>query len=200
MKLFRPLYERALAWSKSRRAPWYLALLSFVEAFIFPVPPEVMLAPMTLSRPKRWAALASFSLVFSLLGSLVGYALGHWVYESLRPLLSPHMQATIATWVGTLRTDMNQHWTAMLGALMLAALQPIIPMKFVTWAAGIVGVPIWPFLACIAVGRGKRVYLLTGAIRLGGERAEAVLHKYIEWVGWAVVALVVALLVWWMLR
>ncbi|MDN5924030.1 MAG: DedA family protein, partial [Xanthomonadales bacterium] len=96
MRLFRPLYEHALRWSKSPRAPWYLALLSFVEAFIFPVPPEVMLAPLTLSRPRRWAALATFSLVFSLLGSLIGYALGHWVYESLRPLLSAHMQATIA--------------------------------------------------------------------------------------------------------
>lgn len=197
MRLFRPLYEHALAWSKSPRAGWYLALLSFVESFIFPVPPEVMLAPMTLSRPRRWAALATFSLVFSLLGSLVGYALGHWVYESLRPLLSVHMQSTIATWVDTLRTDMNQHWTAMLGALMLAALQPIIPMKFVTWAAGIVGVPIWPFLACIAVGRGKRVYLLTGAIRLGGERAEAALRKYIEWIGWSVLVLLALLLIWW---
>ncbi|MDN5925261.1 MAG: hypothetical protein L0H70_09715, partial [Xanthomonadales bacterium] len=84
--------------------------------------------------------------------------------------------------------------------LMIAALQPVIPMKFVTWAAGIVGVPIWPFLGCIAVGRGKRVYLLTGAIRLGGERAEAALHKYIEWIGWGVLVLIVILLGWWWLR
>jgi MFS family permease len=65
-------------------------------------------------------------------------------------------------------------------------------MKLVTWAAGIVGVPIGPFLACIVVGRGKRVYLVAGAIRWGGERAEAALRKHIEWIGWLGLALLVA--------
>lgn len=200
MRIFGPLYERALAWSRHPRAWWYLGGLSFVEAFIFPVPPEVMLAPMTLAQPKRWWKLASFSLVFSLLGSLVGYALGHFAWESLRPLLGEHMREVIDTWTGTLREDMNAHWLTMLGALTLAALQPVIPMKFVTWAAGIVGVPIVPFLACMTVGRGKRVYLLCGAVRLGGARAEALLHRYIEWIGWAILLLVGLALAWWWLR
>ncbi len=93
---------------------------------------------------------------------------------------------------------MNQHWLAMLGALMLAALQPVVPMKFVTWACGIIGVPVLPFLACIALGRGKRVWLLALLIRLFGERAERVLHKYIEWIGWAVLVVLGLLLVWWL--
>ena len=200
MRIFAPLYERALAWSRHRLAWWYLGGLSFIEAFIFPVPPEVMLAPMTLVQPKRWWKLASFSLGFSLLGSLVGYALGHFAWESLRPLLSDHMREVIDTWTTTLRNDMNAHWLTMLGALTLAALQPVIPMKFVTWAAGIVGVPIVPFLACMTVGRGKRVYLLCGAVRLGGERAEALLRRYIEWIGWVVLLLAGLALAWWWLR
>ena len=200
MRLFAPLYEKALVWSKHRLAWWYLGALSFVEAFIFPIMPEVMLAPMALATPRRWARLAGFSLFFSLLGSLVGYALGHYAYQALAPLLSQHMQDVINAWVQTLRDDMNAHWLAMLAALLLAALQPVIPMKLVTWAAGIVGIPIMPFLACIALGRGKRVFLLTGAIRLGGARAEAALHRYIEWIGWALVVLVTALVLWWILR
>ncbi len=200
MRLFRPLYERAMVWASHPHANIYLALLSFVEAFIFPVMPEVMLAPMTLARPKQWARLATLSLVFSLLGSLVGYALGHYAYQVIEPLLSVHMQAVIGQWVATLRDDMHAHWLALLGALLLAALQPVIPMKFVTWAAGIVGVPILPFLACMALGRGKRVYLLTGAIRIGGRRAEVAIHKYIEWIGWAIALLIVLLLVWWWAR
>jgi uncharacterized membrane protein YdjX (TVP38/TMEM64 family) len=86
----------------------------------------------------------------------------------------------------------------MLGALMLAALQPVIPMKFVTWAAGIVGVPILPFLACMAVGRGKRVWLLALLIRLFGERAERMLHKNIEWIGRGALVLLAVLLAWWL--
>jgi membrane protein YqaA with SNARE-associated domain len=200
MRLFAPLYERALRWARHRHAQAYLAILSFFEAFIFPIPPEVMLAPMTLARPLRWLRLATLSLGFSLLGSLVGYALGHWAYQAVRPLLSPHMQAAISTWVEALRADLDAHWLAMLGALMLAALQPVIPMKFVTWAAGIVGVPVLPFLACMAVGRGKRVFLLGGAIRLGGARAEAALHRYIEWIGWTVLAILALLVLYWWWR
>jgi membrane protein YqaA with SNARE-associated domain len=149
-----------------------------------------------LGRRHKAFFYANISLLFSLLGALVGYALGHWAYEALRPLLSVHMQETITTWVENLRVDMNQHWLALLGALMLAALQPVIPMKFVTWAAGIVGVPIPPFLACVAIGRGKRVWLLALLIRLFGERAERMLHKHIEWIGWAMLVILAGLLGW----
>lgn len=192
MKLFGPMYERAIAWSQHPRAPTYLTVLSFFEAIIFPVAPEVMLAPMCLAQPKRGFRFASLSLLGSVLGALFGYALGHYAYEFVQPLLSPGMQASIGTWVENLRSEMNEHWMTMLITLMVAAIQPVIPMKLVTWAAGIVGVPIGPFLACILVGRGKRVYLVAGAIRWGGERAEAALRKHIEWIGWLGLALLVA--------
>lgn len=198
MRLFGALYARALVWARHPRSVYYLCGLSFVEAFIFPVMPEVMLAPMMLGKRHKAFFYANISLLFSLLGALVGYALGHWAYESVRPLLSPGMQQTIGTWVDNLRNDMNQHWLAMLGALMLAALQPVIPMKFVTWAAGIVGVPLLPFLACMAIGRGKRVWVLALLVRLFGERAEQILHKNIEWLGWAALVILAGLLVWWL--
>lgn len=198
MRLFEPLYARALVWARAPRAVRYLCALSFFEAFIFPIMPEVMLAPMMLGKRHKAFFYANMSLLFSLLGSVVGYALGHWAYESVKPLLSMHMQEVITTWVTNLRVDMNQHWLTMLGALMLAALQPVIPMKFVTWAAGIVGVPILPFLACMAVGRGKRVWLLALLIRLFGERAERILHKNIEWIGRGALVLLVVLLAWWL--
>lgn len=196
MRLFGALYVRVLVWARSPRAVHYLCGLSFIEAFIFPIMPEVMLAPMMLGKRHKAFFYANISLLFSLLGSLVGYALGHWAYEAVKPLFSLHMQEIITAWVENLRTDMNQHGLAMLGALVLAALQPVIPMKFVTWAAGIVGVPLLPFLACMAIGRGKRVWLLALLIRLFGERAERLLHRHIEWIGWAALAVLGVLLAW----
>ncbi|MEO5811412.1 MAG: DedA family protein [Rhodanobacter sp.] len=196
MQVFGTLYARALQWASAPRAVYYLCGLSFVEAFIFPVMPEVMLAPMMLAKRAKAFFYANISLLFSLLGALVGYALGHWAYEWVHPLFSVHMQTVITTWVETLRLDMNQHWLTMLGALTLAALQPVIPMKFVTWAAGIVGVPLLPFLACMTVGRGKRVWLLALLIRLFGERAEHMLRKNIEWFGWAALVLLGVLASW----
>ncbi len=198
MRLFESLYSRALVWARAPRAVYYLCALSFFEAFIFPIMPEVMLAPMMLGKRLKAFFYANISLLFSLLGALVGYALGHWAYEGVKPLLSEHMQQVITIWVETLRADMNQHWLAMLGALTLAALQPVIPMKLVTWAAGIVGVPVLPFLACVAVGRGKRVWLLALLIRLFGERAEHMLHRNIERIGWAALVLLGLGLVWWL--
>lgn len=200
MRLFGPLYARALTWARHPQAVYYLCGLSFVEAFIFPIMPEVMLAPMMLGKRHKAFFYANISLLFSLLGSLVGYALGHWAFHALSPLLdSLHLLAPIEKGVDNLRLQMNQHWLGLLVVLALAALQPVVPMKFVTWASGIVGVPVIPFLVCMAVGRGKRVWLLALLIRIFGERAERILHKHIERIGWAALLILAGLMAWWLL-
>jgi membrane protein YqaA with SNARE-associated domain len=198
MRLFGKLYGRAIEWARHPKAVRYLAGLSFVEAFIFPVMPEIMLAPMMLAKPDKAFRYANISLLFSLLGSLVGYALGHYAFEALSPLLADlHLLAPINTGVANLREQMSQHWLGLLLVLALAALQPVVPMKFVTWASGIVGVPVIPFLVCMMVGRGKRVWLLALLIRLFGERAERILHKHIEWIGWVAIVALGLLALWW---
>lgn len=196
MKLFKPLYEMALKWASHPRAEPILAGLSFVEAIIFPVMPEVMLAPMTLAKPQRWFRYATISMVCSVVGAVVGYALGHFAFDLLRPLLDwlgwlPRIDALVTELRATVA---NSAWTAF-WLLVLAGFMPV-PLKIFTWASGIVGVPMLAFVASMIVGRGKRVYLLTGLIRLGGPKAEAALHKYIEWVGWAAVVLVLGLVAW----
>jgi membrane protein YqaA with SNARE-associated domain len=200
MKLFRPLYEKALEWAAKPRADVGLAGLSFVEAFAFPVAPEIMLAPMTLAKPRKWWWFAALSLFFSLLGSLVGYALGHYAFDALKPLLArlgwlPHLESLVKT----LGADAQSHPWQAFWLLVAAGFVPI-PMKVASWACGIVGMPMLPFLGGIAIGRGKRVLLVTGMIRLGGTRAEQALHKHIETAGWAIVALVVALALYFWLR
>lgn len=200
MRLFGSLYERAITWARHRHAVRYLAGLSFAEAFIFPIMPEVMLAPMMLAEPRKAFRYANWSLLFSLLGSLVGYALGHYAYEALKPALeSLHLLAHIEEGVANLREDMNKHALGLYIVLAMAALQPVVPMKFVTWASGIVGVPLLPFLICMLIGRGKRVWLLALLVRIFGERAEQMLRKHIEWIGWAVIVAIILLAAWWFL-
>jgi membrane protein YqaA with SNARE-associated domain len=191
MKLFKPLYERALKWATHPRAEPLLAALSFVEAIIFPIMPEVMLGPMVLARPERWVRLASLSLLFSVLGALVGYALGHFAFEWARPLFEAlGWMDRIDRQVGELREIAAQSPWSAFWVLVIAGFLPI-PLKIFTWASGIVGVPLLPFVASMIVGRGKRVYLLAGIIRLAGPRAEAALHRWIEWIGWSVLLLII---------
>ena len=112
MKVFAPLYERALRWAQHRNAPALLGVLSFVEAVFFPVMPEVMLAPMALSQPQRAFRYATISLACSLAGALVGYGLGHYAYELVKPAFASlgwaqHVDEQVITdladWINTKR-------------------------------------------------------------------------------------------------
>lgn len=196
MKVFAPLYERALRWAQHRNAPAMLGVLSFVEAVFFPVMPEVMLAPMALSRPQRAFRYATISLACSLAGAVVGYALGHFAYELVKPAFASlgwaqHVDEQVAYLRGiAIESPWKAFWI-----LVLAGFAPI-PLKFFTWASGIVGVPLLPFIASMFIGRGKRVYLLALAIRIGGPRAEAALRRWIEPVGWVALLLLAAIFGW----
>ena len=196
MKLFGPLYARTMAWARHPRAPALLGVLSFAEAVVFPVPPEVMLAPMSLAQPQRAFRFASISLAGSLAGAVLGYMLGHFAYALVTPLFEA------LGWIGKIEEQVaylrdiaeQSPWQAF-WILVLAGFTPI-PLKIFTWASGIVGVPMLPFLASMLVGRGKRVYLVALAIRLGGARAQAALDRYIEPVGWIATALLAGLAGW----
>ncbi len=196
MKLFGPLYERAIGWAKHPRAPTLLAALSFFEAIIFPVMPEVMLAPMSLAQPKRGFWFATLSLAGSMVGALVGYFLGHYAFEALKPLFAAlGMLPAIESGIVTVQAKMAESPWAVFAFLVLGGFMPI-PMKVFTWASGIVGVPMLQYVLSMLIGRGKRVYLLALAIRLGGEKAESALRRWIEPVGWAATALVLGAIGW----
>jgi membrane protein YqaA with SNARE-associated domain len=84
MKIFSRLFDRALHWSRHPHAERYLAVVSFTESSFFPVPPDVLLAPMTLARPERWWRLAALTTITSVLGGLLGYLIGYVAWSALR--------------------------------------------------------------------------------------------------------------------
>src|SRR5690606_5260526 len=145
MQVFGPLYDRALSWAAHPRAPTYLTVLSFIEAIIFPVMPEVMLAPMCVAQPKRGWWFATLSLAGSMAGAAIGYALGHFAVEAVKPLLGMRgMRPGIEAGVATVQAQMAESPWAVFWFLVLGGFMPI-PMKVFTWASGIVGVPLLPY-------------------------------------------------------
>ncbi len=185
MKLFSPLYERALHWSRHRHAPWYLAGLSFAESSFFPIPPDVMLAPMSLANPARAWWFAALTTLASVIGGLFGYGIGVFAFDLIEPLLHDagywpkYLQAK--SWF-----DEWGFW-----AVLLAGFSPI-PYKIFTITAGAIAMPLLPFALASVIGRGARFFLVAALMAWGGERMEALLRRYIDRIGWLLVVAVVA--------
>lgn len=185
MRLFSPLYRRAMHWSRHRHAPRYLAGLSFAESSFFPIPPDVMLAPMSLANPARAWWFAGLTTLASVAGGLLGYAIGYFAFDALAPLLRTshywvsYQQAV--TWFG--------HWG--FWAVFIAGFSPI-PYKVFTIAAGALSMALLPFTLASLIGRGTRFFLVAGLMKWGGARMEMALHRTIDRLGWAVVVLIVA--------
>ncbi len=190
MRLFSPLYARVMRWSRHPKAPWYLGILSFAESSFFPIPPDVMLAPMSLARPERAWWYATLTTVTSVAGGLFGYLIGALFFEAIRPWLE-----TSSLW-GPFQTA--QAWFMEWGfwAVFVAGFSPI-PYKAFTIAAGMLGMPLVPFTLASFVGRGGRFYLVAGLMRWGGSRMETLLERYVDRLGWATVVLIaIGVLLW----
>ncbi len=185
MRIFSPLYRRALAWARHPHAPWYLGGVSFAESSFFPIPPDVMLAPMSLATPARAWRFALITTLASVAGGLAGYAIGHFAFDALEPWLRD------SKYWASYQTAVAWFETYGFWAVFVAGFSPI-PYKVFTIAAGALSMAIVPFALASFIGRGLRFYLVAGLMRWGGARLEAKLHEIIDRLGWATVALVAA--------
>jgi len=188
MRLFSRLYERVMLWSRHPQAPRYLAALSFAESSFFPVPPDVMLAPMCLAEPAKAWRFALLTTLASVLGGMLGYLIGHFAFEMVEPL--------IIDWGYHAQYLRAKAWFAQWGfwAVFLAGFSPI-PYKVFTISAGVIAMSFLPFVVASAVGRGARFFLVSAVMAWGGARMEGLLRRYIDALGWLVVLLAVVLVV-----
>ena len=189
MKIFSALYDRALRWTAHPHAERYLVGLSFAESSFFPIPPDVMLAPMTLAQPKRGWRFAILTTAASVVGGLAGYAIGWLALDAIEPLLR-----SLGYWDSYTRST---EWFVTWGflAVLVAGFSPI-PYKVFTIAAGALHMLLPAFVIASLVGRGGRFFLVAGLIIWGGEGMERRLRKHVDALGWLVVILgVIAVLV-----
>jgi membrane protein YqaA with SNARE-associated domain len=168
--MLRALYDRVLALSAHPRAPSWLAVVSFAESSVFPIPPDAMLIPMCLARPDRAWRYAAICTIASVIGGVAGYAIGFWLFEALaEPVLRAYGHAD-----ALLRFE---SWYAQWGAMviLIKGLTPI-PYKIVTIASGAAKFDFIIFLAASIVTRGARFFLLAWLI----QRFGAPIRDFIE--------------------
>lgn len=188
MKIFTTLYDKALQWARHPKATWYLSGMSFAESSFFPVPPDVMLMPMSLATPKKAFYYAWLTTIFSLLGGLLGYAVGYWAIDLVLPFIET---------VGyTHKVEQIQVFFAEYGiwVILIAGFSPV-PYKLFTLMAGASSMALLPFVVASFIGRGARFYLVAGLMKWGGARMEAKIRQWVDWLGWGFVVLLVVFLV-----
>ncbi|UAA38122.1 DedA family protein [Paraneptunicella aestuarii] len=185
MKLFQHLYNACLRWAKHKHAQYYLFVMGFSESVFFPIPPDVMLAPMSLAKPQKAWFYAMITTLSSVLGGIFGYMLGAYAFES-------YIQPLIVEWGYQGKLELAISWFKEygIGIVFLAGFSPI-PYKIFTLSAGFLNMAFLPFIVVSAISRGMRFYLVAGLMYWGGEKMEEKLRQYIDWIGWITIALAI---------
>lgn len=189
MKIFLPLYERVIKWAAHAKAKWYLAAVSFAESSFFPIPPDVMLAPMVLAQRSQAWRLAMITTLASVAGGMLGYAIGYFGLDMVMPLLQEHGYAD--------KFERAKSWFDEWGiwVVFLAGFTPV-PYKVFTIAAGSLSMALLPFVLASLIGRGARFFLVAGLIKTGGPHIEAVLKRYVDLIGWVLILVIVLAYLW----
>ena len=190
MKLFSGLYAKVMQWARHKYATYWLALVSFTESSCFIIPPDVMLAPMTLAKPEKAWFYAGLTTITSVLGGLLGYLIGMYAFEIIEPWLQT---------AGYMNSYyLAEQWFEKWGfwAILLAGFTPI-PYKIFTIASGVAGMALIPFVIGSTIGRGLRFFLVAGLMHWGGESLESTLHSWVDRIGWAtVIILILVYFIW----
>ncbi len=170
--MFKSLYDRLIALAGSRHAPYALAAVAFAESSVFPIPPDALLAPMALAQPRRAWTFALICTVFSVLGGMVGYAIGSLLFDTVGQWLihfygyADRMAALKETYA---------KWGALV--ILVKGLTPI-PYKLVTIVSGLLGYNFALFVALSVVTRGVRFFLVAGALNRWGDPLRGLLERY----------------------
>ncbi len=163
--MLRRIYDWCVDAAHKPHALWLMAAVAFAESSFFPVPPDVMLIPMSLARPQRAWLFAAVCTAASVTGGILGYAIGALLYDSIGHWLIELYG--LGGKVEAFRASYAE-WGAVI--ILLKGLTPI-PYKLVTITSGFAGYNIWLFILCSIVARGGRFFI-----------AAILLNRYGEWI------------------
>src|ERR1700676_3806125 len=188
--MLRRIYDWCIDAADKPYALWILAAVSFAESSFFPVPPDIMLLPMSLAQPKRAWLFATVCTVASVAGGVLGYAIGALLYDS------------VGQWLINLyglgsKVESFRESYAQWGALIIIGkgLTPI-PYKLVTITSGFAGYNIWLFIVCSIIARGGRFFALAILLNRSGDTSRAQIENRLGlWVALGASVLVLGFIV-----
>ena len=192
MRIFSSIYTKMLVWAEHRHANKYLAITSIAESSFFPIPVDIMLAPMVLARPNKWLYLAFLTTIMSVIGGVIGYFIGVYFMDWAEQILREYHQwqnfITIQSWF--------QEWG--IWVVLVLGFSPL-PYKVATIAAGSFGMSLIPFIITSFLGRSARFFLVAFVTKLTANKIKSLDLRWIERIGWiTVMVLLLAIGVKWL--
>lgn len=185
----RRLYDWVIHFAQTRHGVTALFLLSFAESSFFPVPPDVLLAPLALGAPRKWFRFALTCSIASVLGGVLGYAIGAFLWSSISGWVYAHLGgigltaenfAKFQSWY-----EKYDFWI-----VFTCGFTPL-PYKVCTISAGVARISFPGFLVASALSRSARFFLVAGLMGWKGEKIRPVIDKYFNWLSLAFVALLI---------
>ena len=185
MRFLHLLYDWTMQLANSPRAIWLLGFVSFIEAIFFPIPPDVLLIPMILANIKRAWLYAFVTTITSVVGGLVGYAIGYLAYEQIAEplLLSLGKQAAMSLF----SSSINENGFLI---VLTAGISPI-PFKVVSVMSGFTQMPVFVFLLSALLGRATRFFVVATLLKYYGEAIKSFIETYLGWLFLVFIAFIV---------
>lgn len=164
-------YDWVMSLSAKPNAVWALAAIAFIESSVFPIPPDVLLIPMVLAARTRWLKIALICTIASVLGGMLGYALGFYLYEGVgKPLLEFYGYADKFT---QFQGRYNE-WGAWI--VFIAGVTPF-PYKVITIASGVTHLDVTTFTVASILARGLRFFIVAALLWWIGDPIRAFIEK-----------------------
>ncbi|MCT4556085.1 MAG: DedA family protein [Pelagimonas sp.] len=183
--MIRALYDWTMNKADHPKALWILALVAFVESSVFPIPPDVLMIPMILANPRRAWLIALVATVSSVLGGMLGYAIGAFFYDSVgAPILESLGKAESMA-------EFNARFNGVgFWAVLIAGITPF-PYKVITIMSGWTGMPILTFMITSITARALRFFVVAGLLRAFGAPIRDFIEKRLGLVFTAFVVLLI---------
>lgn len=172
--LVRRLYDWVIHWAQTPYGLPALVICAFVESSFFPIPPDVLLIALALSRPTRAFKFALWCTAGSVVGGVFGYFIGSGLWQVVEPYMYGYVPGFSPEKFELVKGLYNQ-WGIL--AVFIAAFTPI-PYKVFTIAAGVFDMNLWGFIVASIAGRGGRFFLVAALIRIFGDRAKQLIDKH----------------------
>ena len=185
----RRLYDWVVHFAETKHGERALFILSFAESSFFPVPPDVLLAPLALGAPKKWLRFALACSFASVLGGILGYCIGMFFWSMIDKWAYAHLGV-----IGLTEANFEkfQGWYEKYDfwVVFTCGFTPL-PYKVCTISAGVARIDFLGFLIASAVSRSARFFIVAGLMGWKGTKIRPVLEKYFNWFSLAFVALLI---------